>query len=402
MKLQKKVIEGSKTTVTDYLDGYQYVDGVLEFYPHAEGYVNMKSGKPEYVYNYTDHLGNVRVSYVNEDGKAKIVEESNYYPFGLKHNGYNKVVYPIAEKYKYGYNGKELTDELGYNMLEMDMRQFDPAIARWVVQDPVVHHSMSSYTGFDNNPVFWADPSGADSETMRLQGTDGKWHTLKEGEDYETVYQAEDSGDNDGDYYDQDGNYLFSDGIDDGRVYQFNSDVNVFNLNIFNYLGKVNKVKMTFTGKANPKKLKEAIGVLNLIQVLSNGQEFIRMSFEAVGGPWGNGSPENGKYLVHTLLDRGPKGWYNKGMTKKGIGFSLNVDPLFKTGRSLLRIHPDGGKYYGTQGCIGLTCDVGGLVKFRDYTQNILASQKNISLEINILNNPNNNGYGKKVKSNGE
>ena len=29
--------------------------------------------------------------------------------------------------------------------------------------DPVTHHSMSPYTAFDNNPVFFADPSGADS-----------------------------------------------------------------------------------------------------------------------------------------------------------------------------------------------------------------------------------------------
>ena len=43
------------------------------------------------------------------------------------------------------------------------MRQYDPAIARWTAIDPVIHHSYSPYTAFDNNPVFWADPSGADS-----------------------------------------------------------------------------------------------------------------------------------------------------------------------------------------------------------------------------------------------
>ncbi len=48
-------------------------------------------------------------------------------------------------------------------MYAMDMRQYDPAIARWVVQDPVVHHNMSPYNAFDNNPVYWADPSGADA-----------------------------------------------------------------------------------------------------------------------------------------------------------------------------------------------------------------------------------------------
>ena len=57
----------------------------------------------------------------------------------------------------------ELEESLNLNMYEMDMRQYDPAIARWIVQDPVVHFDYSPYNAFDNNPVFWADPSGADS-----------------------------------------------------------------------------------------------------------------------------------------------------------------------------------------------------------------------------------------------
>jgi len=48
----------------------------------------------------------------------------------------------------------------------MDLRAYDPAIARWTGIDPVTHHSMSPYMAFDGNPVFWADPSGANSETF--------------------------------------------------------------------------------------------------------------------------------------------------------------------------------------------------------------------------------------------
>ncbi|MDR6968891.1 RHS repeat-associated protein [Flavobacterium arsenatis] len=66
-------------------------------------------------------------------------------------------------KYQYKYNGKEFQDELGLNMYAMDARQYDPAIGRWIVQDPVVHFDFSPYSAFDNNPVFWADPSGADA-----------------------------------------------------------------------------------------------------------------------------------------------------------------------------------------------------------------------------------------------
>ncbi len=67
----------------------------------------------------------------------------------------------IAERFKY--NGIEQEEALGLNLYEMPLRQYDPAIARWTGIDPVTHHSMSTYTAFDNNPVFWADPSGANS-----------------------------------------------------------------------------------------------------------------------------------------------------------------------------------------------------------------------------------------------
>ncbi|WKW46716.1 RHS repeat-associated core domain-containing protein [Myroides sp. JBRI-B21084] len=87
--------------------------------------------------------------------------QNNYYPFGLKHQGYNNL---SGDGYKYKLNGKEYEDAFGLNIYEMDLRQLDPAIGRWVVQDPVVHHDYSPYSAFDNNPVYWSDPSGADSQ----------------------------------------------------------------------------------------------------------------------------------------------------------------------------------------------------------------------------------------------
>src|SRR5690606_18535153 len=118
------------------------------------------------------------------DSASEILEENNYYPFGLKHQGYNEIANnnrsEAAEKYKF--NGKEYEDALGLNIYEMDLRQYDPAIGRWVVQDPVVHHDFSPYSAFDNNPVYWSDPSGANSVRYNwgsgdydvLDG-DGKW-----------------------------------------------------------------------------------------------------------------------------------------------------------------------------------------------------------------------------------
>uniref|UniRef100_UPI003AA7BF11 RHS repeat-associated core domain-containing protein n=1 Tax=Tenacibaculum sp. TaxID=1906242 RepID=UPI003AA7BF11 len=189
----RKVANG---TTTDYAGNFIYENGVLQFFNHAEGYVQKDASSFSYVYQYKDHLGNVRLSYTdnNNDGiitassdpsTTEIIEESNYYPFGLKHKGYNGNISSIGNSVaqKFGYNGKELEESLGLDLYEMDMRQYDPAIARWTSIDPVIHHSMSTYNAFDNNPVFWADPSGADA----VQNENGWTFT---GEDAVNVFNA--------------------------------------------------------------------------------------------------------------------------------------------------------------------------------------------------------------------
>lgn len=198
---QKKAV--STGTTTEYAGNYIYENGKLTFFDHAEGYVeprnpdNLSEGF-DYVYQYTDHLGNIRLSYKNVGSSSnvnlEIQEENNYYPFGLRHKGYNNVVSSnansVASKFKY--NGKELEESLGLNLYEMDMRQYDPAIARWTSIDPVTHWSMSTYNAFDNNPVYFADPSGANStaEWMEANGITQ--------DDLITIYQAP-SDDNNGD-----------------------------------------------------------------------------------------------------------------------------------------------------------------------------------------------------------
>jgi RHS repeat-associated protein len=155
------------TTTTDYLDGYQYVNDALQFFPTAEGYVKItedKRGKRwySYVYNYTDHLGNVRLSYENNNNVLTVLEENNYYPFGLKHNGYNSAVTPLNPKNKYKFNGKELQDELGLNLYDYGARNYDPALGRWMNIDPLaeVSRRWSPYAYCYNNPMLFVDPDG--------------------------------------------------------------------------------------------------------------------------------------------------------------------------------------------------------------------------------------------------
>jgi RHS repeat-associated protein len=122
------------------------------------------------VFNYTDHLGNTRLSYTKDatTGSLKILEENNYYPFGLKHNSYN--VDNFQPGYKYQYNGKELQDELGLNSYDFGARNYDPALGRWMNIDPLAETSrrFSPYTYALNNPVFFIDPDGMEATESNI------------------------------------------------------------------------------------------------------------------------------------------------------------------------------------------------------------------------------------------
>ncbi|WP_374174306.1 DUF6443 domain-containing protein [Flavobacterium tructae] len=154
---QKKVVNG---VTTDYAAGFQYENNVLQFFSQPEGYVRNNSGVYEYIYQYKDHLGNIRLSY---NKSLNIIEENNYYPFGLKQEGYNIVKTGVENKYKY--NGKELQDELGLNMYDYHARNYDPALGRWLNIDPLAEKSrrFSPYTYALNNPVYFIDPDGMEA-----------------------------------------------------------------------------------------------------------------------------------------------------------------------------------------------------------------------------------------------
>ncbi|CAM3049637.1 hypothetical protein DRF59_16305 [Chryseobacterium flavum] len=156
-------------TTTDYLDGFQYVlessglgcldcppvSPTLQFMPTAEGYFDFVKNK--YIYNYVDHLGNIRLSYFNDGTATVVLDENNYYPFGLKHEGVN--VLEGNPAYQYKYNGKELQES---GMYDYGARMYMPDIGRWGVIDPAAElgRRFSPYNYAFDNPVMFIDPDG--------------------------------------------------------------------------------------------------------------------------------------------------------------------------------------------------------------------------------------------------
>lgn len=214
------LVNNVETTV--YLSGFQYKNNILQFFPTAEGYVKLdKNGQYSYVYNYTDHLGNVRLSYSDFDKNgilgneevviggdvplsnpyidyiSPIIEENNYYPFGLKHSGYYNE--NEQQSYQYKFNGKEFQDELGLNVYAYGWRDYDPAIGRFNKIDRFAekYHKLTPYGYAGNNPVLVNDIQGdslwvsfGKNNTEKALYQDGSYYSKNSAGEFE-LYKGE-------------------------------------------------------------------------------------------------------------------------------------------------------------------------------------------------------------------
>jgi RHS repeat-associated protein len=231
VKLKKKVTNGTTITTTEYMDGFQYTNSVLDFFPHAEGYIKAVPtgfggpGGPtsfsyKYVFTYTDHLGNIRLKYAQDpsNGNAiSILEEDHYYPYGLKHNGYSSshlvfdkedegtgiILTPVnpflGDSYKYKFGGKEYQDEFDINTYDFGARNYNPALGRWMNIDPLAEamRRHSPYNYAYNNPIFFIDPDGMAPENIIIRGQNDKEITIPTAGDDVTVdipFDIEESG----------------------------------------------------------------------------------------------------------------------------------------------------------------------------------------------------------------
>ncbi|WP_454047298.1 DUF6443 domain-containing protein [Chryseobacterium sp. Marseille-Q8038] len=129
----------------------------LEFVPTSEGFYSFVENR--YIYNYKDHLGNVRITFAkNNAGVLETIDTNNYYPFGLNHIGGSSSS-NFGGYYNYKFGGKEL-QETGWS--DFGARMYISDLGRWGVVDPLAEkmRRWSPYNYAFDNPMRFVDPDG--------------------------------------------------------------------------------------------------------------------------------------------------------------------------------------------------------------------------------------------------
>lgn len=120
---------------------------------------NITENISPYVYELTDHIGNVRATVlsVKVSGAVEVLSYTDYYPHGSVMPGRH---YESSNGYRYDFQGIEKDAELNWNNFEL--RMYDANLGRWMSPDPY-REFHSPYLAMDNDPINRIDPDGGRS-----------------------------------------------------------------------------------------------------------------------------------------------------------------------------------------------------------------------------------------------
>jgi RHS repeat-associated protein len=160
------------TIIASGYSGFDAVDanGVMKTHVLS----NLPVAKSGYLVIYTSNeASNIDVYFDNlqvTHTRGPILEETNYYPFGLTMGGIsNKALNFGRPENKKGYNGnqiqnKEFSDGSGLEIYDFNARTYNYMIGRFIQVDPLSEEgeqeSLNSYHFTENNPIRYNDPDG--------------------------------------------------------------------------------------------------------------------------------------------------------------------------------------------------------------------------------------------------
>ena len=117
----------------------------------------------------------------------------NYYPFGLQHKGYNNTISSNGNStaQKWGYQGQELTEDLGLNLQEFKFRMHDPAIGRFITIDPLAedYNYQSPYNFSENRVIDAVEIEGLEAFFIHGTWSNSNFMTSGQKERIKNAYQ---------------------------------------------------------------------------------------------------------------------------------------------------------------------------------------------------------------------
>jgi RHS repeat-associated protein len=158
-------------------------DGLVKFDCNFVPFVStaLQRNPIEKQYEMSNHLGNVYVVIsglkIGRDTTGDLVADyyfaspnvvNDYYAFGAPLSGRSS----NSTSYRYGFNGKEKTDEVegSGDSYDYGMRIYDPRLGRFLSVDPLAHEYpwWTPYQFAGNNPIAFIDLDGAETAEKKV------------------------------------------------------------------------------------------------------------------------------------------------------------------------------------------------------------------------------------------
>lgn len=161
----RSYLSPSGGTTSDYDGVIKYKNGQIAFISNNEGRaVRNTDGPYSYQFDLKDHQNDVRVSVDRNpsDQSVSVVQEDEYYPFGLR-----KPLYDYANNNKYSYQNQEIQD--GLNWYQFKYRMHDPVIGRFISIDPLAekYENNSPYAFSENKVTSHVELEGLEAVTIQ-------------------------------------------------------------------------------------------------------------------------------------------------------------------------------------------------------------------------------------------